>query len=182
MVVICVEVRAKERKSGQQYWEFAMANTKISRFISLALMFGLLSASLTLTGCVERKLTINTEPAGALVSLNDEEIGISPVTVEFNWYGDYKVRISKQGYETLNTHRELKAPPHDAIGLDFIAEILWPGRIVDEYEWSFSLAPYQPPQRESLINAAREMKEMAAAELQEGLRQQAEEEQALSQR
>ena len=159
-----------------------MANTKISRFISLTLMFGLLSASLTLTGCVERKLTINTEPAGALVSLNDEEIGTSPVTVEFNWYGDYKVRISKQGYETLNTHRKLKGPLYDVFPIDFFAEILWPGRIVDEYEWSFSLVPYQPPQRESLLNAAQEMKKTAAAELQEGLRLQAEEEQAPSQR
>jgi len=36
--------------------------------------------SMVLTGCVERKLTINTEPQGALVVLNDEEIGQSPVT------------------------------------------------------------------------------------------------------
>jgi hypothetical protein len=159
-----------------------MANTKISRLISMRLMFAASLAALTLTGCVERKLTINTEPTEALVWLNDEEIGASPVTVEFNWYGDYKVRISKQGYETLNTHRELKGPLYDVFPIDFFAEILWPGRIVDEYEWSFSLAPYQPPQRESLLNAAQEMKGAAAAELQEGLRQQAEEEQALSQR
>ncbi|HQI29243.1 MAG TPA: PEGA domain-containing protein, partial [Sedimentisphaerales bacterium] len=42
-----------------------------------------------LTGCVERRLTIYTEPPGAIVTLNDQEIGVSPVTVPFNWYGDY---------------------------------------------------------------------------------------------
>ena len=52
---------------------------------------------IVLAGCVERKLTINTKPQGALVALNDEEIGESPVTVSFNWYGDYCVRISKEG-------------------------------------------------------------------------------------
>jgi hypothetical protein len=130
---------------------------------------------MVLTGCVERRLTINTEPAGALVWLNDEEIGASPVTVEFNWYGDYKVRVSKEGYETLNTHRKLEAPLHDAVGIDFVAEILWPGRIVDEYEWSFRLAEYQPPQHAELIDAAQQMKQTAAAEFEEGLRQQAEE-------
>ena len=63
-----------------------------------------------LAGCVERKLTINTNPSGALVLLNDEEIGVSPATVSFNWYGDYNVTIRKHGYETLQTHRKLASP------------------------------------------------------------------------
>ncbi len=155
-----------------------MANTKISRLISLTLMAAVSLSILTLTGCVERKLTINTEPAGALVWLNDEEIGASPVTVEFNWYGDYKVRISKEGYETLNTHRELKGPLHDAPILDFFAEVLWPGRILDEYEWTFNLSPYQPPQREELIRAGHQMKQTAAVEFEEALHRQAEAQQA----
>ncbi len=104
-----------------------------------------------LTGCVERQLTINTEPQGGLVTLNDEQIGVSPVTVAFNWYGDYNVRVSKEGYETLETHRELKAPLHDWPGLDFIAHVLYPGRIVDEYEWTFELTPRQDPTREELV-------------------------------
>ena len=59
-----------------------------------ALIAVCLIASLFLGGCVERKLTINTEPQGAVVFLNDEEIGTSPVTASFEWYGDYNVRIS----------------------------------------------------------------------------------------
>jgi len=110
--------------------------------------------SLLLTGCVERKLTINTEPQGALITLNDEQIGVSPVTVAFNWYGDYNVRAGKEGYETLETHRELKAPPHDWLGLDFFAQVLYPGRIVDNYEWTFELAPRRNPTREELIEKA----------------------------
>jgi len=102
-------------------------------------------------GCVDRRLTINTEPQGAMVILNDQEIGTSPVTVPFNWYGDYWVRLRKDGYETLNTHRELKAPLHDHPPLDFITEILYPGQIVDAYEWTFELAPQNYPTREELI-------------------------------
>jgi len=55
---------------------------------TIGLLAALGIAALLLTGCVERKLTINTEPAGAMVTLNDEQIGESPVTVTFNWYGD----------------------------------------------------------------------------------------------
>ncbi|MHC5061103.1 MAG: PEGA domain-containing protein [Planctomycetota bacterium] len=136
-----------------------------------ALACGAVVLLLALSGCVERKLTINTEPEGALVTLNDEEIGLSPVTVEFNWYGDYKVRISKEGYETLDTHRKLKGPLYDFVGLDFIAEILWPGRIVDEYEWEFALEPYQAPSRAELLESAQRFSERAAAALEESRRQ-----------
>lgn len=106
------------------------------------------------SGCVERKLTINTEPQGAMVTLNDEQIGVSPVTVTFNWYGDYWVRASKEGFETLDTHRELKAPLHDRFPFDFFAGVLYPGEIVDDYEWTFELAPRQDLTREQLIEKA----------------------------
>ncbi len=108
-----------------------------------------------LAGCVERRLTINTEPQGAMVILNDQQIGESPVTVPFNWYGDYWVRISKDGYETLNTHRKLDAPLHDYLPFDFFAQILYPGHIVDTYEWTFELEPKTFPTREELIEHAR---------------------------
>ncbi len=112
-----------------------------------------------LTGCVERKLTINTEPQGAVVTLNDEEIGTSPVTVGFEWYGDYNVSISKQGYETLKTHRDLKAPMHDGFPFDFFAQCLNPKRIVDSYEWTFTLEEKKPVDKNELIKEAQKLKE-----------------------
>jgi len=129
--------------------------SKCSLFALLALG---LSVSLLLAGCVERKLTINTEPQGALVMLNDEEIGTSPVTVSFEWYGDYWVRISKQGYETLNTHRKLKGPWYDKFPFDFFAQIISPDRIIDSYEWTFKLEPKKQIDREELIKKAEELK------------------------
>jgi hypothetical protein len=113
---------------------------------------------IVLAGCVERELTINTKPQEALVVLNDEEIGESPVTVSFNWYGDYYVRISKEGYETLNTHRDLKGPWYDHFPFDFFAEIVNPNRIVDSYEWTFELSPRQQISRDELIQNANELK------------------------
>ena len=113
---------------------------------------------MVLAGCVERELTINTTPQGALVSLNDEEIGVSPVKVNFNWYGDYCVRISKEGYETLNTHRKLKGPWYDKFPFDFFAQIVNPNRIVDSYEWTFELSPRRQISRDELIQNAQELK------------------------
>jgi hypothetical protein len=127
----------------------------------------LLLLAITASGCVERKLTINTIPQGGLVTLNDEEVGVAPVTVAFNWYGDYNVRVGKEGFETLNTHRELKAPMRDHFPFDFFAQILWPDRLIDEYEWTFELAPYVKPDREKLIQHADETRKRAMDQFEE---------------
>ncbi|TSA53706.1 MAG: PEGA domain-containing protein [Planctomycetaceae bacterium] len=126
---------------------------------SSAVILVILIALTTFAGCVERELTINTKPQGAVVTLNDEEIGESPVTVNFNWYGDYCVRISKEGYETLNTHRDLKGPWYDHFPFDFFAQIVNPNRIVDSYEWMFEISPKRQISRDELIQNAKELKE-----------------------
>jgi len=124
---------------------------KRSLFLHIA---GCLVVSLSLVGCVERQLTINTQPPGALVTLNDEQIGESPVTVSFEWYGDYDVRISKDDYETLKTHRKLKAPWYDGFPFDLLAQIINPKRVVDSYEWTFELEPKKKLSREELLGNA----------------------------
>ena len=125
---------------------------------SITLLVISVSVFLLVSGCVERNLTINTEPQGALIILNDEEIGTSPVTVSFEWYGDYWVRIRKDGYESLNTHRELKGPWYDIFPFDFFAQIISPNRTVDSYEWTFPLKPKKQTSPEELIQAAERLK------------------------
>ena len=130
-----------------------MKKFNLFRFLITAL-----SAGILISGCVERQLTINTVPHSAVVTLNDEEIGQSPVTVSFNWYGDYRVRITKEGYETLNTHRKLKGPWYDMFPFDFFAQVLSPKKIVDKYEWTFELQPAKEVDRDKLLQDAQKLK------------------------
>src|ERR1051326_773674 len=52
--------------------------------------FALAAALLVLLpGCVERTMKIPSRPAGAIVYVNDEEVGKTPVKLSFTWYGDY---------------------------------------------------------------------------------------------
>ena len=128
-------------------------------------VFGVMVGVLVLvTGCVERRLRINTSPQGAMVLLNDEQIGVSPVTVTFLWYGDYAVRLTKEGYQTLDTHHALKGPWYDTFPFDFFAQILWPGRIVDSFEWTFELQALQPVLREDLIQRGLDLEEQLNTE------------------
>jgi len=121
-------------------------------------VFVAVGLTVVLAGCVERTLTINTEPQGAMVALNDEQIGVSPVTVSFNWYGDYRVEASKNGYQRLATHRKLKGPWYDYPPFDLLVQVLDPTRVVDAYEWTFELEPKEYPTRQALIESARALR------------------------
>jgi hypothetical protein len=140
---------------------------KESKMLNEKCLLGLviaICAAMLLGGCVERRLTIVTEPSEAIVWLNDEEIGQTPVTVNFNWYGDYNVRIEKPGYEILNTHRVLERPLNDKFPFDFFAE-LRPKKIENVYTWTFELEPFQPTPSADLVEAAHELRKQANNEL-----------------
>ena len=57
-------------------------------------------------GRQERVIEITSEPAGAVVWLNDRELGRTPVQTEFLFFGVYDVRLALEGYEPVVTSRE----------------------------------------------------------------------------
>jgi hypothetical protein len=97
-----------------------------------------LSSALLLGGCQQRSITITSQPEGALVWLNDVEVGRTPVEVDFKWYGVYDVRLAKEGYEPVLTSREAVAPVHEWPGLDLITA---PLPLKDRIAWHFDLSP-----------------------------------------
>ncbi|MEO1498872.1 MAG: PEGA domain-containing protein, partial [Planctomycetota bacterium] len=70
----------------------------------------MLICAVPMAGCLERTITVTSEPPGAIVTLNDVEIGRTPVTTEFTYFGVYDVRVRKDGYEPLVTRRETTTP------------------------------------------------------------------------
>ena len=94
-------------------------------------------------GCVERTLAIRSDPPHALVFLNDQEIGRTPLTHKFLWYGFYDVQVRKEGYQRLKTTSPVIAPWWQWAPLDFLAEVA-PIRLHDVHELSYSLRPQAP--------------------------------------
>ena len=114
---------------------------------------GLTIAVITcLGGCVERVIRITSEPTGALVYLNDEEVGRTPVTVPFTFYGTYGVRIEHDDHLPLWTQRETQAPWWEAPGPDLIAEAI-PGVNV-QLDWHFQMQLLPPTDEQRLIKRA----------------------------
>ena len=122
----------------------------------------MLTSLLALTGCVERTLTIRTEPPGARVMLNDEEVGVSPVRVSFLWYGDYDILLRKEGYQTVKTNHIVEAPWYQWPPFDFVAETLIPTTIHDDHVLpTFVLDPAVSPPADEVVQRATELRERA---------------------
>ncbi len=115
-------------------------------------------AAALLSGCVERELTITSEPAGALVFVSDREMGRTPVTFSFTWYGDYDVILrDKKGYKTLNTHAAINPPWYEVPPLDLLSHIA-PWTYHDKRFLHYKLEKLEPPSDEELIKQADEMR------------------------
>ncbi len=115
-----------------------------------------LATLIALTGCVQRTITITTEPEGVLVWLNEREVGRTPLDVDFVYYGTYDVRLELRGYEPVMTSGRANPPWWDNIGLDLIAE-LTPANIESRIDWHYVMQPLDDDS-EALVGRARELR------------------------
>ena len=99
------------------------------------------TAAVAAGGCgVERTLRLESDPPGALVYLNGEEVARTPATVDLDWYGKYDVAVRKEGYEALKTERWVVAPWWQWPPIDLVAELL-PLPLRDRRTLRFDLQP-----------------------------------------
>lgn len=108
------------------------------------------------TGCVERTVSITSEPPGAIVWLNDREVGRTPVEVAYVHDGTFDVRLALAGHEPVMTGRDTKPPVWDWPGFDFFAEIA-PVPLESRTEWHFVLEPARD-EPGPLVERARELR------------------------
>jgi hypothetical protein len=109
-------------------------------------------------GCVQRRLTIRSNPEGAVAYVDDVEIGTTPVSTDFIYYGTRKIRLVKDGYETLTVMQPVQAPWYQWVPIDFVAENLWPSEIRDERLLDFRMTPRMITPTEELRARAEELR------------------------
>jgi len=106
------------------------------------------------SGCVQRRMTVRTNPPGALLYVDDYPIGTTPCSTSFTYYGTRKIRLVKDGYETLTVMQEIPAPWYEYTPCDFVAENFVPGQIRDQRTLDFQLKPQVVVPTEQLIARA----------------------------
>ena len=82
----------------------------------------LLFACASMLGCVKRTISITSDPGGALVWVNDREVGRTPLEIEFLYYGKYDVRVERGGQEPIMATRWVNAPSWDVPVADLAVE------------------------------------------------------------
>jgi hypothetical protein len=131
-------------------------STSLAARLAGSLLLGALC--LTSTGCVQRRLTIRTNPPGAAVFIDDYEIGTTPVSTSYVYYGTRKVRLVRDGYETQTFLQRIPTPWWDIFPLDFVVENVIPFEIRDERTIERDLQPQGIVPTEVLIRRAEELR------------------------
>jgi hypothetical protein len=93
------------------------------------------------SGCVERRYTVRTDPPGATIVVNGEEIGPSPASRNFYFYGNREITMILDGYETRTVIQPVPAPWWDNYVTEFFTENLLPFTWRDEREFRYKLTP-----------------------------------------
>ncbi len=117
-------------------------------------LFAVVLALTALGGCVERRMTVRTNPPGAQLYVDDYEIGTTPCSVDFTYYGTRKIRLVKDGYETAVIKQPVPAPWYQYFPIDFVTENLVPGHIRDERVVTYQMQPAAQIPTDQLVSRA----------------------------
>jgi hypothetical protein len=116
-------------------------------------------------GCVERRYTIRSNPPGALAIVNGEEIGPTPVSRNFTYYGPREITLIADGYQTQTFIQPVSSPWYDNYLTEFFSENVIPWTIRDEREFTYRLQPATVPPSEELDARAESLRRVGQAPL-----------------
>ena len=139
--------------------------TSTIRFFHFLILVAIIFA---FSGCVTRSITVKTDPSNALVYIDNELVGESPVTVPFTYYGTRKIMIERKDEDGGLTHErtvvfeKIKAPVYEVFPLDFFSELVWPLKLKDDQILSYNLVEFEPltikERQERVIKNAEELR------------------------
>ncbi len=117
-----------------------------------------IAAAVCAGGCVQRRMMIRSNPPGAQVYVDDYSIGTTPVSTSFTYYGKRKIRLVKDGYETLTVLQDIPPPWYEIFPIDFVAENVVPGDIRDHRTLDYTLVPQLVVPPEELMGRAENLR------------------------
>jgi hypothetical protein len=90
--------------------------------------------------------------------VDDNEVGLTPVAISPIHYGSRKIRLVKDGYETLTLIQSVPPPWYEIPPLDFFSETLVPGTIRDVRTFDYQLRPQGVVPQEDLLTRAENLR------------------------
>jgi hypothetical protein len=136
----------------------ARLHTRLKRLLVAACV---VASCLPAAGCVRRRLTVRTFPAGAQAFVDDQEIGMTPCSASFVYYGTRKLTIMKDGYRTETLFQNFNPPWYQIPPLDFVAENVVAREIRDERIVDVQLVPAEIVPQQKLLERAQALRDNA---------------------
>ena len=113
------------------------------------------------TGCMHRRITIHSDPPGALVKVDGRVIGYSPTSFDFTWYGTREVQLLKDDYETQTQQIRISPPWYQRFPLDFFSDNFAGIQVKDHRQISIRLQPAQRQSSTDIIQRGRSLRSEA---------------------
>ena len=119
-----------------------------------------------LTGCVDRLISLKSDPPQAEVFLDGEPVGATPMEIPYVWYGTREIVLVKRGYESARQEVVLNAPWWQVFPFDFITDVLLPVTLTDRTEVEIKLVPALTDRKDmdSILERARKAREKVLPE------------------
>ena len=114
---------------------------------------------LLIPGCLRRRMIVRSNPSGATVYIDNQQIGTTPCSTDFIYYGTRELRLVKPGYETLTINQPIPTPWYEIPPIDFVSENLIPHEIQDYRTLSYNMVPQVIVPTEQLLNRAQQLRQ-----------------------
>ncbi|MBM3967372.1 MAG: PEGA domain-containing protein [Planctomycetes bacterium] len=113
-------------------------------------------------GCVRKRMTFRTNPSGAMVYVDKQPVGLTPVSTGFTYYGTRNIEVVKDGYRTEKFLRKIHAPWYQIPPLDFFSDTLWPFEQRDERIIDVQMTPEQEVPNDALVATGEQLRLQAS--------------------
>ena len=133
-------------------------NLSTGRSRCLAGKILLLAGLVVLSGCVQRRLIVRTQPEGAYLTIDNQPIGYTPVSVPFTYYGTREIKLEKDGFKTVQVQQRIRPPWYERFPISFMAEHFSPRELRDERVLDFRLEPRQQVNENFLLERAHQLR------------------------
>ena len=134
---------------------------QVESLYKLAIAFWII-AVVAQTGCIRKRMTVRTNPSGAMAYIDKQPIGLTPVSTNFTYYATRNIEVVRDGYRTERVLRKVRPPWYAIPPLDFFSETLWPFENRDERIIDIQLTPEQEVPRDALIASGEQLRLQAS--------------------
>jgi hypothetical protein len=116
-------------------------------------------ATLILTsGCVQRRMIIRSQPEGAFVTVDNQQIGLTPLSIPYTYFGTREIKLEKDGFQTVKVQQRFDPKWYETFPVSLISENFAGREIRDERVLDFQLEPKTQVQENQLLQRANDLR------------------------